>query len=48
MEVEDELCDIYKKNLGLFMVEEGDKLLPNKVVFMEADANVGNSWYEAK
>jgi len=48
MEVEDELVDLYKEKLGYFMREAGNKFIKNPLIKMNADANVGNNWYEAK
>lgn len=48
MEVEDELCDEYQEKLGYFMRKAGDQFINNPVIRMGAEANVGESWYEAK
>ena len=48
MEVEDELVELYKEKLGYFMREAGNKLIKNPLIKMNAEANIGSNWYEAK
>ena len=48
MEVEDELVDLYKEKLGYFMREAGNKFINNPLIKMNADANSGENWYQAK
>lgn len=48
IEVEDELVDLYKEKLGYFMREAGNKFIKNPLIKMNADANSGENWYEAK
>ena len=48
MEVEDELVELYKEKLGYFMREAGNKLIKNPLIKMNADANSGENWYQAK
>lgn len=48
LEVSDELVPIYKEKLGYFMRQAGNEFILNDTIRMEADANIGNNWYEAK
>lgn len=48
MEVEESLSLEYKKIIEDCMINEGNKLLNNPLLFMKADANIGNNWWEAK
>lgn len=48
LECREELVDEYKEMLGKIMRESANYYLKSGLVKMEADANVGNSWYEAK
>lgn len=48
LEVEEELVDEYKEVLAKCMIEGGNYYLKNNIVFMKAEANAGDSWYEAK
>lgn len=48
MEVEDELVELYQEKLGYFMREAGNKFINNPLIKMNADANIGSNWYEAK
>ena len=48
MEVEDELVELYKEKLGYFMREAGNKFIKNPLIKMNADANSGENWYQAK
>ena len=48
MEVEDELVDLYKEKLGYFMREAGNQFINNPLIKMNADANSGENWYQAK
>ncbi len=48
MEVKDELTELYKEKLGYFMREAGDKFIKNPLIKMNADANSGENWYQAK
>ena len=48
MEIEDELVELYKEKLGYFMREAGNKFIENPLIKMNADANSGENWYQAK
>ena len=48
MEVEDELVELYQKKLGYFMRKAGNKFINNPLIKMNADANSGENWYQAK
>ena len=48
MEVEESLAEHYKEVLSSIMVESANSFLRNNIIKMEADANIGNSWYEVK
>jgi len=48
LECREELVEEYKEALGRIMRESANVYLTSGLVKMEADANVGNSWYEAK
>ena len=48
MEIEDELVELYKEKLGYFMREAGNKFIKNPLIKMNADANSGENWYQAK
>lgn len=48
LEVKDELVETIQPLIGLIMREEANKLLKSGLVKMEAEGNVGKSWYEAK
>lgn len=48
MEVKEDLAEYYAKKLGDIMIEAGNILLPNKIVKMNAQGNIGKTWYEAK
>ena len=48
MEVEDELVELYQEKLGYFMREAGNKFIENPLIKMNADANSGENWYQAK
>ena len=48
MEVEDEFVELYKEKLGYFMREAGNKFIKNPLIKMNADANSGENWYQAK
>ena len=48
LEVKEELCEEYKEVLGRIMREAGNHYLYSGLVKIEADANVGDSWYKAK
>jgi DNA polymerase I-like protein with 3'-5' exonuclease and polymerase domains len=48
MEVVDELCLDYKKVIENSMINEGNKFLSNPLLFMKAEANIGDNWWEAK
>lgn len=48
LEVVDELVPLYKDLLGKFMIDGGNYYLKSNIVHMKAEANIGESWYEAK
>lgn len=48
MEVREELALEYKEQLGIIMREAADFYMKSDVIKMEADANIGKTWYEAK
>lgn len=48
LEVKKELVEEYKEKLAFFMKKEGDYYLTNPLLKMEAEANSGISWYDAK
>jgi len=48
MEVENELVELYQEKLGYFMREAGNKFIENPLIKMNADANSGENWYQAK
>lgn len=48
MEVEDSICPEYKIKLGEIMRNAGNEFISNPLIKMGAEANVGESWYEAK
>ena len=48
LEVKDELTELYKEKLGYFMREAGNKFISNPLIKMNADANSGENWYQAK
>jgi len=48
MEVREELALEYKEQLGIIMREAADFYMISDVIKMEADANIGKSWWEAK
>lgn len=48
MEVENELVELYQEKLGYFMREAGNKFINNPLIKMNADANSGENWYQAK
>lgn len=48
LEVIDSLCEHYKVKLGEIMKESGNVFIKNPLIKMEASANIGNNWYEAK
>jgi len=48
LECKEELVEEYKEVLGRIMRESANTYLTSGLVKMEADANVGDSWYEAK
>lgn len=48
LECKEELVEEYKEALGKIMRESANYYLKSGLVKMEADANVGDSWYEAK
>jgi len=48
LECKEELVEEYKEALGRIMRESANYYLKSGLVKMEADANVGQSWYEAK
>ena len=48
LEVRQDLAELYKDKLAEIMRNEGDYYLTNPLLKMEADANIGSSWYEAK
>lgn len=48
LECKEELVEEYKEALGRIMRESANYYLKSGLVEMEADANVGDSWYEAK
>lgn len=48
LEVEDELVEEYKQVLAKCMIDAGNYYLKSGIVFMKAEANAGDSWYEAK
>ncbi len=48
MEVVDELSLEYKKIIEDSMINQGNKFLNNPLLFMKAEAHIGNSWWECK
>lgn len=48
MEVVDELAQEYKIVIEEAMMNEGNKFLTNPALFMKAETNIGDNWYEAK
>lgn len=48
LEVRQDLAELYKDKLAEIMRNEGDYYLTNPLLKMEADANIGSSWCEAK
>ena len=48
MEVTDDLALEYKAVVEDAMVHQGNLFLSNPILFMKADCNIGNNWYEAK
>lgn len=48
LECKEDLVEEYKETLGRIMRESANHYLKSGLVKMEADANVGDSWYEAK
>lgn len=48
MEVIDELVPVYKEKLGYFMREAGNKYLYSGKLKINADADVGQNWQDAK
>lgn len=48
LEVKNELTELYKKKLGYFMREAGNKFINNPLIKMNADAEIGENWYSAK
>lgn len=48
MEVQDSLVPLYEVKLGEFMRKAGDYFIKNKIIKMDAEANSGSNWYEAK
>jgi DNA polymerase-1 len=48
LECKEELVEEYKEALGRIMRDSANYYLKSGLVKMEADANVGDSWYEAK
>ena len=48
LEVKEELAEKYKLILENCMRQGGDEVLGSEVIKMKADANIGDSWYEAK
>lgn len=48
MEVREELALEYKEQFGIIMREAADFYMISDVIKMEADANIGKSWWEAK
>lgn len=48
MEVVDELVELYQEKLGYFMRKAGNKFINNPLIKMNADANSGENWYQAK
>jgi DNA polymerase I-like protein with 3'-5' exonuclease and polymerase domains len=48
LEVPNDLASTYCNILGEVMVTAGNKFLVSDNIIMEADANIGQSWYEAK
>lgn len=48
MEVVDDLALEYKAVVENAMVHQGNSFLSNPILFMKADCNIGNNWYEAK
>lgn len=48
LEVRQDLAEQYKEKLGEFMRIAGDYFIVNNIIKMGADANIGDSWYEAK
>ena len=48
MEVIESLSKEYKKVIEDAMVNVGNTFLSNPILFMKADCNIGDNWYEAK
>lgn len=48
LEVKKDLAEEYQDKLAYFMKNEGNYYLTNPLLKMEADANIGINWYEAK
>lgn len=48
LEVHESLVPLYEIKLGEFMRKGGDQFINNKIIRMEAEANSGKNWYEAK
>lgn len=48
LEVREDLVEKYKEQLGKIMRESANYYLTSGLVKMGAEANVGDSWYEAK
>jgi len=48
LETQKHLTKEYAEILEYSMIEEGNKLLVNKDLFMKASANIGTNWYESK
>ena len=48
MEVVDELALEYKGVIEEAMVNQGNSFLSNPILFMKADCNIGDNWYDTK